>query len=973
MPRSSQAPKKKSPLRRVLRAIFWATLILLAGLSSLAGVLWYTGMLPQIVVSRVLEELTGGYARVDRPVALIGDKELGGLVIGQTADTPPVIQLRNLVVKAPGGSLVGLPPEAVSMDELIVQLTRDANGDANYDYLLPLLEGKGDQETSPSVAIPSLEIRSLHFLANQAGQTLQVSGLEVSGSYLAPDDFSVTLHGDEAATQWDMGPDRDVRGDAVGPAHVSVTRNTTGFALEARVTLPDFAVADVNALVVQSPAGWLADLTLGASDLYASAWNQIPPRLFPVPVRLDTVHLEDGKMTAAWEDNALSVSALSLAGEARGLSVGEESDLLFNGDLLLTANGSLLPNESIAITAETDDERELRAWIYPQDDQLRATIDTDGLPRVLWERFIPAAYRNFLGYVPNVDNLAATGEATFRDGDITVAGTILPGFKAGDNGAPKVALDLKNSNGTFDLKADWTLGNQTPLNVAVSANSEAWSIATQWDSAHAQKILRAIQDPEALPGIDIGLKGPITIAAKATELPTINMNLNVTLHELPGLKLANAATGKISGEAIIQTSKSALEKGTFSIVVDELGTADLTQARIAGGQSWRVNAIGKITLDAAGRFAGVEGLSGEMAFEGSLEATLDNNLNAPVTLVFEDLRYGNWETPYGEALTLKGDFLFNTGNSAFSGKKVEAVLAGTTLRGETAAIENGSLILGAGGISSDLGLLVTMGYVDEATGTLTAEFSKLTAGAAGFLVEGKTNVVAEFLSADDGLAKFENLVFDGTFAPGKSGLHGSGPVTAGKITSGGAVLTDVSAMLDLQGEDATLKDFKTTIFSGSITGEIELDPFAEGFPVTLDGDLQNVDLADFTLQMEPPNVSLTGKVNGRVVIGLRGGELVELDIDLTAGDGLTMNRSLVEQILLSQDFSQMTGGKSIEKVIKKVLGDAPQRPFKDARITLGLVDGRIAGVALLESEGLNLTVDITADPEAILAALRDVR
>jgi hypothetical protein len=85
---------------------------------------------------------------------------------------------------------------------------------------------------------------------------------------------------------------------------------------------------------------------------------------------------------------------------------------------------------------------------------------------------------------------------------------------------------------------------------------------------------------------------------------------------------------------------------------------------------------------------------------------------------------------------------------------------------------------------------------------------------------------------------------------------------------------------------------------------------------------------------------------------------------------MTMNRDLVEQLLASEYLSGMSGGKQVSQMLRDVVGDAPQIPFTGAAIKLGLEAGRITGTARLESEKLNLTLDIKADPGALLEALR---
>jgi len=115
---------------------------------------------------------------------------------------------------------------------------------------------------------------------------------------------------------------------------------------------------------------------------------------------------------------------------------------------------------------------------------------------------------------------------------------------------------------------------------------------------------------------------------------------------------------------------------------------------------------------------------------------------------------------------------------------------------------------------------------------------------------------------------------------------------------------------------------------------------------------------------------LTGRVNGTFKVGFTAQQLSMLDVDLTAADEFSLNRDMVEQLLLSQYVDEMTGGKQMTRVLQSVIGKDSQRKFDGAHLVLGLEDGRISGYAKLESEALNLTVDIKADPEALLEAIK---
>jgi hypothetical protein len=115
---------------------------------------------------------------------------------------------------------------------------------------------------------------------------------------------------------------------------------------------------------------------------------------------------------------------------------------------------------------------------------------------------------------------------------------------------------------------------------------------------------------------------------------------------------------------------------------------------------------------------------------------------------------------------------------------------------------------------------------------------------------------------------------------------------------------------------------------------------------------------------------LTGIVRGEMFCVLTPSQLRDFSLMLESTENFSMNRDMVEQLLLNQYMNDVTGSRQVSRMLQSVLGKKPQTAFDRAQIKLGLEESRIAGTALLESKSLNLTVDIKADPPALLEALR---
>jgi len=203
-----------------------------------------------------------------------------------------------------------------------------------------------------------------------------------------------------------------------------------------------------------------------------------------------------------------------------------------------------------------------------------------------------------------------------------------------------------------------------------------------------------------------------------------------------------------------------------------------------------------------------------------------------------------------------------------------------------------------------------------------------------------------------------------------SGWAGAGALSAESCTVAGTRWSAIAGKTRVENGTVLLEEATAAVFGGSVgmTGTAAL--VDEGMPLRVDMTVSDVDLAVFTQEFKPPSVVLTGRVGGTADLLVRDAKLADLHVDLAASSGFSLNKDMVEQLLTSQYVTTMTGGKQVTALIRDVLGDDPQRAFDAAAVAPAPRDGRIEGVARLESRDLNLTMDIKADPAALLEALR---
>ena len=149
----------------------------------------------------------------------------------------------------------------------------------------------------------------------------------------------------------------------------------------------------------------------------------------------------------------------------------------------------------------------------------------------------------------------------------------------------------------------------------------------------------------------------------------------------------------------------------------------------------------------------------------------------------------------------------------------------------------------------------------------------------------------------------------------------------------------------------------------------------EDMPIDLTGSFDRVDLAILTDEVKPPNTSLTGTAAGTVSVRYTTRGLESFALNTVAPDGLSLNRSLVSDLLQSEKFLAGVGQRVAEKAMDELLGSAPQRPFDSGRLNIELDESKIQGTAELRSvktrayNGLNLTINLDMDQTALADAL----
>lgn len=381
-----------------------------------------------------------------------------------------------------------------------------------------------------------------------------------------------------------------------------------------------------------------------------------------------------------------------------------------------------------------------------------------------------------------------------------------------------------------------------------------------------------------------------------------------------------------------------------------------------------LHAEGDVTF--LGALLGAPDLWGEVSIEAPVRFE-KGLLDLETALTTDTLGFGDLAVPYGETLRVEGACRYATGADTL-GADTLAVTLGENTR---LTAERVSLGLSPSAIqvdefrfATDFAPFVAMEYLADATGSaeLTGTFGLDDSGMRG-RVQGV--VRAERITLPGATAEIENLDASGGIIL-EDQFSGNIVLSMAAVSIGEVRVSSIQTTLHPEGTRLRSDNVRASVFGGAVDATIAVGVLEAGMPILLDLKLSDIDLEQFTNEYKPPGVTLTGRASGSVAIAFLGGGLSDLTVDLQAGDGFSMNRDMVEQLLLSQYLPEMPMGKSFERMLRRTIGKKPQRAFDSATLELGFAEGRIVGKALLDSKDLALDVDIKADPKAVIEALR---
>ncbi len=537
------------------------------------------------------------------------------------------------------------------------------------------------------------------------------------------------------------------------------------------------------------------------------------------------------------------------------------------------------------------------------------------------------------------DRISLTGDATLSPTYDSATGDALS-LKVGK----RASLDLKNwSVGLEPLTAEFDLASTIDLQLP----AEMFSIE--------------------------GLQGKVDIDASVkhgSDKADIDFNILSNSLSFAGVSVSEDSPLKAKGSVSYDMASGKARSAGFDLSLGENISVKLSDLSVdIETFEAEVQVAVVVELDAVAELLAMEDLRGKMEVQASVESAGDI-VNTEFKATAMNVGYGDLMTPYGVPVNIQGavQYMMEDGKVKTQEIKVSVGDDATFTCGplianlDPLAISNAPFKLAA-----KLQVLADMGYLDTAEGSAdmsgTLSFADDAVSAeADFKLRANSIVLPDNLAALGGVS-IDAKIKQADVLSANASLH----VVESSVA--GVSLRDLDGKLVFEKDTVKADNLEAKLFGGSILVNAEIGLLQEGLPIKVSVDLRGLDLDIFTKEFAPPDVTLTGLASGKVSALLKDADLKGLMVSLVSDEDFSMNRSMVEQLLLTQYVAGGTSGKRVAKMISQLIGKDDQRPFDSAEINLGLEGERITGEAILKSENLNLTISLLIDKQALFAAL----
>ena len=853
-------------------------------------------------------------------------------------------------------------------------------------------------EKEPSAAPPVFNqwFRMLETLFRKMPEMCRVQKLQVQ---LASPEGFVTLEGSPVNLQSEPMPASWSYRFGVSALRCAIQNSETTFPLPVRVTghLHGSSTEGVGLIHMTrddsqegSPSGCLsvawdaqgisrARLDLEGGTLEGPAWAMLFRILTGGGLTFDRLDLEPLSLEATRQ--ATGGWQTSASGRARitGLAWGSETLPWYHGNG--TADWKLDTDGTITARLELENAGYVELQAVPVETAYRVTLAlSDWLPRS-WPKPIPWLepwLSPWIPWLPEKLDARLDGIASWSGGLPQVKrfqGTCSAAWpEPGDS--VHWTVDAETSTDGFQVSLRDTDDKET-LNVAVEGPPTGWRVLTvRAAGVDIARWLRRTRGWNALDGLDGTWSGAITLNSAQSEVRwQVTGDSNLSWHGHP---LGTPGQVRASGR-IYRDAKHWLISGTAQLSDRTRITVGMAEwlggTRLRG--EWQVPGVDAAELAS---LAGLTGIWGELAMPaaGRFDAEYGRLTWETGDVTSTSLGWGPFFLPTDWTLRARATGIVRWEHADGWSVRMEQVRAEadrTVLTLDRLTAEPGGIELNNLDINTDLAPLTRWGWLSDAQGAdahIQVASGQLPADTLSEPWTGSVEyrVAADRLSLWNGRITLETTNWTGCLARGTDGrLSGESTLSIAAIKTMGGTITEVTGRTVASGDRLDTENLSALAWNGSVNGQVTVFPLDSAMPVRGSLRLRDISLGRFCDEVKPPYVRCEGTLNGWSRFALEHGRPSDFRFRATAGSGFSVNTDFVRQLLTRKQVSDYAGGTQAAAVLLNVLGTEPQRPFDLGALDMRLVEERLTGVLTLQSRNLNLTLDIKADPLALLDAL----
>lgn len=963
---------KPGPSPAAVRTRRWLRRVLLAGLLflGLVALALASGYPQPRVLEYAIRRATGFAAQVEG-VDLYPSLCIARLQVrAQAPDTLPVLEVQNLTVVYRLFPETGRRIEAVTAERAAVRV--DAELLARIEAMTA---GGGPGGEAPLVFVPErVSLGEFEAQAELPSLVARLAGVSADCALVSLENFSLEVRGGSLTGRVELPFSGFATSLDGGSVHIAASRDGALAVLDTcRVSLPNLAEVDATARArFEGDAVTIAAAVPDFRILGEGEKTVVLPGL-GVPVTIGSLAVSDARVDGVYAPRTgrFAPAAARLDAQATNLRAGEGDSAWSMVSLGLTADGEY-PDYTAEMTVNEVLPLQLAATFA--ENAVTASLALADWPRTEILGVLPVQYHAWLDTVPALERISAQASATVRRPDFDASVALTPGFRSGSP-----------FTGPVRAVASGVLSEPRTVTGDVTVPLEQGSIAAAFSAGPASPLrvdatLDAVE-PARLASVTRWAPLPAVLARR------VSGTLSATMRS-GGIDVTTAleAASGPWGTDLLAPLPAAIE-AAFRW---DLADATLSGARLAvtAEEALAVESSGwRLNLDPLG-FEGT--LKGKAAFPvvsplaSELGVGAEVRYQAPVTLRDGLLTVAlDAQTDYLQW----GDFSFYEAPFHLAGTARLALSKGTgTLRdlaltyGDSSSLNVNEAALtlspfqvsGPYAFTSKLRLLVDAGLLESIEGSIQGGGSM--AWSDHLVITSEYRLEAPLLVTGG-----SSVALGGIAAAGHLGVDqaitASADVNVVKCALAGVPMMNITAPMTMRDTVIGLNPVAGEVFGGTLRGTASVDLSGDSPVVTVDMRLRNVDLAQFSEKMVPPEYGLQGLAQGRIAAQLTPDGLRDATVKLVSSGDFAMNKALLQNILLEY-LRDVPGAQSIERISTEVLGEAAWRAFDSASLDLGWAGNKLAGTADLRSANLNLKIDVNVDEGSmrqILALQQEAR